>query len=329
VCVMHKNNQTLYSTSIQMFYLKSNFFSPGKLVTAKSLKNKLQNTNKELPISEKFAHITNITTLLANSNLTAFKTKYKNGFPCFYCSTRFDNLDTLRGHQFVHKNDDIRRFVAKKYLPGRPDCLVVYADVTALKCTICGQDLPNLKELKAHLTKTHNKTMYSNYTDRVIPFKMSNNLYRCQICSFDFETFGSVERHMNTHYRNFVCEECGAGFITKHRLKIHTYALHSRIGTYPCQDCGKNYPTHKKLKLHFDNVHTMTRRIKCPKCPAKFLYYVVRQKHLVDVHGEEPILYRCNVCEKSFKRKYMLSNHIKKDHLCERNLNCELCTFSW
>jgi uncharacterized C2H2 Zn-finger protein len=24
----------------------------------------------------------------------------------------------------------------------------------------------------------------------------------------------------------------------------------------------------------------------------------------------------------------MLSNHIKKDHLCERNLNCELCTFS-
>ncbi|XP_031766337.2 zinc finger protein 568-like [Galleria mellonella] len=278
-------------------------------------------------VSEKMAHVANIATLLEFSNLTAFKTKYKNGFPCFYCNNIFDSLNVLREHQTTHVKVDIRKLILKKYRPGRPDCLVVYADIYNLKCTICNQNMSSLNELKSHLFGRHKKKIYTNVTDRVIPFKMAGNSYECQICNFDFETFGAIERHMNTHYRNYVCNECGSGFITKQRLKVHTYSLHAHnVKTIYCDICKKEYTSHKKFKIHYDVVHKMLRKIKCSKCPARFADYFVRQKHLVDVHGDTPILYTCRVCDKSFSRRFSLSRHIKKDHLEERDVHCSLCS---
>ncbi|KAM3957678.1 uncharacterized protein ACR2FA_008391 [Aphomia sociella] len=278
-------------------------------------------------VSEKMAHAANIAALLEFSNLTAFKTKYKNGFPCFYCNNIFDSLIVLREHQTRHVKTNVKKLILNKYRPGRPDCLVVYADIDNLICTICNQNMNNLNELKTHLCNTHKKRMYTNFTDRVIPFKMSGDSYKCQICSFDFETFGAIERHMNTHYRNYVCEECGSGFITRQRLKVHTYSLHAHnVKSSFCDICKKEYPSHKKYRIHYDVVHKMLKKIKCSKCPARFADYFVRQKHLVDVHGDRPILYTCKVCDKSFTRRFSLSGHIKKEHLEERDVHCSLCS---
>ncbi|XP_059056423.1 zinc finger protein 568-like [Achroia grisella] len=290
-------------------------------------KEKHDETNYTGAISEKMAHVVNIAILLEFSNLTAFKTKYKNGFPCFYCNSIFDSLHILRDHQTTHYKTNIKKLILKKYRPGRPDCLVVYADIDNLKCTICNENIISLNDLKLHLINTHKKKMYTNVTDRVIPFKMAGNCYKCQICGFDFETFGAIERHMNTHYRNYVCNECGSAFITKQRLKVHTYSLHAHsVKITYCDICKKEYPSHKKYKIHYDVVHKMLRKIKCSKCPARFADYFVRQKHLVDVHGDTPILYTCKVCDKSFTRRYSLSSHIKKEHLEERDVHCSLCT---
>lgn len=281
------------------------------------------------PLSEKMAHVQNISTLLGNSNMTAFMTKFKNGYPCFYCKSIFENFDTLREHQKEHSKDNIEKFILKKYRKGRPDSLVVYVDVTDLKCTLCGVDISTLNDLKSHLTKFHKKVLHSNYTDRVIPFKISDK-YLCQVCSFNFETFGALERHMNTHFRNYVCEECGAGFIAKHRLKVHMYNIHSSQehsdGQFPCNICKKTFTTHRRFKIHHDLIHKMSKKLRCPKCPARFSYYYVRQKHLLDAHGETPVIYKCNVCEKEFKRRYPLSIHIKKEHLSQGDFNCELCS---
>ncbi|CAG9789643.1 unnamed protein product [Diatraea saccharalis] len=313
----------------------------GKRITAKMLERRFTNVDISHPVisspdlvtrpfkpTEKTGHITNITALLTYSNVTAFKTKYKNGFPCFYCNTRFDNLEILRCHQKNHCKENIMALVKKKYRPGRPDCLVVYVEVTDLKCTLCERSIKNLNALKIHLTSEHKKTMYLQYTDRVIPFKILGAGYMCQICNFYFETFGTIEKHMNTHYRNFVCEQCGAGFIAKNRLKIHVYNIHRGVGVFPCEKCNKTFHTRNKLKVHFDLVHKMVKKIQCPKCPARFAYYFVCQKHLVDVHGMIPVKYKCNVCDKAFTRRFHLSNHIKKDHLDEKNTYCQLCTYN-
>ncbi|RVE47008.1 hypothetical protein evm_008392 [Chilo suppressalis] len=301
----------------------------GRKITAKMLKDSFSPKVKTKPLlSEKSGHITNITTLLTYSNLTAFQRKFNNRYPCFYCSDHFENLQILRDHQKSHNKENLVALVKMKYRPGRPDCLVVYAEVTDLKCTICNQAIPDLNALKTHLSIDHKKKMHLKLTDRVVPLKIFGNGYQCQICNFYFETFGTIEKHMNTHYRNFVCKQCGAGFIAKNRLKIHIYNLHRGIGEFPCQSCRKSFDTRNKLKIHVNLVHEMMKKIKCPKCPARFAYYFVCQKHLVDAHGVTPIKYKCNVCDKAFTRRFPLTNHIKKEHLDEKNKCCQHCNYS-
>lgn len=292
-----------------------------KLVDNDHKKPKL--SSKKTFVTEKMAHIANASTLLEYSNITPFKSRSRNGFPCFYCRNLFENLDKLREHTSEHRKSDLRK-VLSTY---GAECLVVYADVTDLCCTICNSSIPNLNELKSHLTKVHRKKMFLEFNDRVIPFKLSmDNVYECQMCGFNFETFGSIERHMNVHFRNYVCKDCGTGFVTKYRLKVHSKSMHVG-GNFPCDICKKVFTTQQKQKNHVDTVHKMVKRFKCTKCPERFSEYFRRQKHMVEEHGVAPLQYKCNVCDKSFDRRYTLSRHMKRDHLEERDFQCHLCSY--
>ncbi|XP_072943188.1 uncharacterized protein [Epargyreus clarus] len=321
---------TLYANSLSGFVNHLDMLK-GKLIFPKTLERLIDESeheiiydHKKVYLTEKMAHIMNASTLLQNSNATPFKSKNRFGFPCYYCRSVYENLEKLKGHQVkMHRKAEL-----KKILSGYgAECLVVYADVTDLKCTICDENIPKLSDLKSHLIKIHDKKMYTEYPDRVIPFKLSpTNVYECQVCGFSFETFGSIERHMNVHFRNYVCKECGTGFVTKYRLKVHTKSMHIE-GNFPCEDCKKVFTTQQKHKNHVDTVHKMVKRFKCPKCPERFSEYFRRQKHLVEVHGVAPLQYKCNVCDKTFDRRYTLSRHMKRDHLEERDFQCQLCTY--
>lgn len=274
-------------------------------------------------VSDKIAIKRNIATILKYSNVTPFKSKSFHGYPCFYCRKPFKDVVLLREHvSVVHKNVTLKNTLWR----NGAECLVVYVDVTDLKCTICHESMQNLTELKQHLIKIHKKVYYLDSSDRIIPFKIKESVYECQNCGFNFETFGAVERHMNTHYRNYVCNECGGGFVTTYRLKTHIRNMHTE-GANPCSECQKNFSTSQKLKSHINSVHMMTKRFKCSQCSERFTEYFKRQKHLVEVHGAHPLEYKCNVCEKAFQRRYTLSRHMKKDHLEERDFQCEVCPY--
>lgn len=168
--------------------------------------------------------------------------------------------------------------------------------------------------------------MYPEVSDRVIPFKVNDGSCECQICGCNFETFGAIERHMNGHYRNYVCKDCGSGFVTKYRLKVHSKSMHVD-GSYPCEFCGKVFTTQQKYKNHVNAVHKMIKRFKCVKCPQRFAEYFRRQRHMEQIHGVTPLKYKCNVCDRSFDRRYTLSRHLKRDHLEERDYQCEVCAY--
>ncbi|XP_050359874.1 gastrula zinc finger protein XlCGF26.1-like [Nymphalis io] len=278
---------------------------------------KIKNNNR----TEKLAYIYNACVILENSNATPFKPKLKTGFPCFYCRMLFDDLSKLREHQRKHTKTELKR-VLRSY---GAENFVVYVDVTDLKCTICNEAVPNLNNLKNHLIKEHKKEM-QEFPDRVVPFKLTQGIFECQVCKCNFGTFGSIERHMNVHFRNYVCKECGTGYVTKCRLKVHSKQHVG--GSFPCEMCKKVYTTPVNLKNHIDVVHKMIKRFKCAKCDERFTEYFKRQKHMVELHGVAPLEYKCNVCEKSFERKYMLSMHMKRDHLDERDFQCELCSYT-
>ncbi|CAG9789644.1 unnamed protein product [Diatraea saccharalis] len=277
---------------------------------------------------ERLSHATNITALLEFSNVTAFKSKHQRAYPCFYCEKLYEDFEELRRHQISdHVKENLSQCVLKKYRIGKPDGLVVYADVTDLKCTICYSGISSLKDLKIHLTEVHKKKMFLELSDRVIPFKVLENNFVCQICGNFYETFGSIERHMNTHYRNYVCEECDSGFITKQRLRIHGYLMHtSRQEKYECEICQKQFTTQQKRRIHVETVHENVKKYKCNRCPERFNEYFRRHKHMVLVHGVAPIEYKCNVCDKSFDRRYSLSTHMRT-HIQQKDVYCELCPY--
>ncbi|XP_050359497.1 zinc finger protein draculin-like isoform X1 [Nymphalis io] len=300
----------------------------GKKITPNSIKNLVkdsaQHRIRNVYMTEKLAHITNLSTILEHSNLTAFKTRRRSGFPCFYCRRIYENFEILRDHQYNDRCKSNMKKILNKSIMER---LVVYVHITEIKCTICDQTLPNLNELKSHLTKVHKKKLHPEYGDRIIPFKLTKgNEYECQTCGFNFETFGAIERHMNVHYRNFVCDQCGAGYVTQSRLKVHLKYSHIK-GVFPCDICNKVYNTQYKHKCHVDAVHKMVKKNKCPKCPERFTDYFDRHQHMVEAHGEQPLRYRCNVCDTVFKRRYALSLHMKRRHLEVKDKECSLCSY--
>lgn len=301
----------------------------GKKITGSSIKNLVTHTipnriRNTVYMTEKLAHIANVSTILGYSNLTAFKTRRRSGFPCFYCRRIYENFEVLKDHQYNDKcKANLKKMLAKCIM----ERLVVYVHITEIKCTICDQIQANLNELKSHLTKIHKKKLHPEYGDRIIPFKLTKtNEYECQTCGFNFETFGAIERHMNVHYRNFVCDQCGAGYVTQSRLKVHLKYSHIQ-GVFPCDICNKVFNSQYKHKCHVDAVHKMVKKNKCPKCPERFTDYFDRHQHMVEAHGEQPLRYRCNVCMSVFKRRYALSLHMKRRHLEVKEKECDLCTY--
>lgn len=274
--------------------------------------------------SEKMAHALNATTILENSNATVFKSKMRAGFPCFYCREIYNNPKELRDHQLIHPKTLLFELLTKY----TADELIVYADVTDLKCNICNENISSLAHLKEHLVKAHNKKMYKD-SDRVIPFELGDkeSNFDCHVCGTNFETFGAVETHMNSHFRNFICEECGAGFITRHRLKVHTYTVHRISPIISCDVCKKIFLNRNKYKKHYDAVHRKIKKMKCPKCSERFVDYFTRQRHLEEKHGVDLLLYKCTVCDRSFNRKYSLTMHFKRIHAISRDVQCEQCPF--
>ncbi|KAI5635009.1 zinc-finger associated domain (zf-AD) domain-containing protein [Phthorimaea operculella] len=301
----------------------------GKIVLSSTIESLLRTETKVQRIkpmmSEKEALITNTAILLENSNLTPFKSKTRTAYPCFYCRKSIENQHKLREHQTrMHKKSHLRKLLSV----SGAESLVVYVDTTDLKCTICEGKVDNINDLKEHLTKVHKKEFIQGVTDRVIPFKLSeDNIFECQVCRFSLETFGAIERHMNTHYRNYVCRECGTGCITKYRLKVHIKNMHIE-GNFPCEHCQKVFTSHLKLKNHVNTVHKLFNRFKCQKCPERFSDYFKRQRHMVEKHGVAPLRYKCNVCDRTFPRRYTLSRHMRRDHLEMKDYQCDICPYT-
>lgn len=273
--------------------------------------------------SEKKGLIMNITNILKYSNATPFRSKTALGFPCYYCRKPFGNLEDMREHIAQQHQNPTFKNLFWKY---GPESIVINVDVTDLKCKLCDNSINNLASLKKHLSEVHKVEMCWAYTDRVVPFKLTSTTFECQICGCNFETFGAVERHMNVHFRNYVCNECGNGFATMTRLKVHQ-KTHGGSGEFACEICSKMYKSDQKLKNHIDAVHKLLKRFKCWKCPARFTEYFTRQKHLVDAHGAALIKYKCNCCDKAFYRRFDLTRHLKRDHLKEKNNECQYCDY--
>ncbi|CAK1554424.1 unnamed protein product [Leptosia nina] len=263
--------------------------------------------------------------LLEHTTLCPFRWM-KNLYLCFYCDQQFTDPAVLRHHNFIDhncvKNADIKYAMSKL---KRHE--LVKVDITDACCKMCHEPSPNLNKLKRHLVADHKKTLNDVSTHEVLPFKVTKDSFNCALCENKFDEFKTLNQHMNTHFQNFMCEQCGIGFITPERLRTHAFSHES--GSFPCESCDKIFRSMNAKNEHFANVHKQVKRHRCPHCPEAFRNYFQKNKHIATIHGLKLKEFKCNVCPKVFTTSGKLGVHIRTVHLKMKRHACSLCEWKF
>ncbi|OWR52853.1 zinc finger protein 729 [Danaus plexippus plexippus] len=257
---------------------------------------------------------TNILTIVEFSYACPFKCRH-NHLLCFYCGQNFSDPQQLRDHtsQFHHP----RKFKITDHKN------MLKLDLTRIDCRLCGHKTDDLDDFKTHVTDVHKKKYYFNVKDLMLPFKLSKDEFKCALCDVIFPYFHALNKHMNEHFSNYVCETCGLGFVDRGRFLMHQQRHEE--GDFPCEVCGKVFKAQYNKELHIDRVHKKKGRVYCPKCDVRLMNYPQKLKHLVEVHGEEPLSFSCNMCDKVCETRRKLTIHRRKEHLKDYRYECQCC----
>ncbi|XP_026489420.2 zinc finger and BTB domain-containing protein 17-like [Vanessa tameamea] len=304
---------------------------------------------KELNNEKHFQLIEEIKAILLHTTAIPFKTKTTRYY-CFYCSTEgptFEDPDDLRKHtrtKHAHERTKIEIYMRPQWLNE-----IIKLDVDELHCRRCYMLLPDWNHVFVHLAEVHDLEFDHAYS-KVIPYALDSDL-KCVLCRQNFHNFGHLDSHMNNHYSNYICYECGDTFLSATRLDKHLNV--HKVGSYPCDVCDKVFTLDKYRSKHVSLVHNQESTIKCLYCPEKFVGLFQRHVHVTKHHTEKVKVmtcefcgncytwkpyflahmrrrhgaekkHQCKQCDKSFLMKYELKNHMVR-HTGERNFLCGLC----
>ncbi|XP_048003217.1 oocyte zinc finger protein XlCOF6-like isoform X10 [Leguminivora glycinivorella] len=267
----------------------------------------------------------NATMLLQFTKICPFRWM-KNLYLCFYCDSQFNDPTWLRTHN-ENEHCDKTAAQVRCALSKLKKYELAKADVTNTGCAICDDVVTDLNELKKHLLEKHNKSIDPKSNDGILPFKVRKDEFKCAICSETFAEFKSLNQHMNVHFQNFICEQCGTGFITPERLRTHSFS--HETGSFPCDACEKVFRSTNAKNEHYALVHMRVKRHRCPHCPETFRNYFQRNKHVSSIHGLKLKEFKCNLCPKVFTLSGKLGVHIRTVHLKLKRHACEVCEWKF
>ncbi|KPJ17534.1 Zinc finger protein 112 [Papilio machaon] len=160
-----------------------------------------------------------------------------------------------------------------------------------------------------------------------LPFKLEKDQLDCPICNKRFLNFVNLNTHMNVHYPNHICENCGKSFASQARLRGHMRT--HEYGDFPCRYCDAVFDRVTKRENHVSKEHKSGLRYACKRCNISLSSFYTRQKHLAEVHNEELKRYKCKACTQSYITPGHLSSHVRRDHLNERNHKCDKCDLAF
>lgn len=264
--------------------------------------------------------------LLYYSTLCPFKW-LGSQYYCFYCPEKFYKFSQLSEHNTAQHSNvtkiDIKEQVAKARKVHRVKTNIINAE-----CKICNHKIADITELKNHLIGKHEIKGINVKIDGIIPYKITDEELICAICENKFDTFRNLTGHVNMHYKKFICDLCGAGFLDTYGLKVHK-VLHASGNLNTCEICGKAFATLNSKQLHVSVVHLHKKRNKCPHCPATFNYYYSKKKHIAKEHKAEAVTYPCDMCSTKFYVKSALHSHRNHVHLKVKKHACGMCEWKF
>ncbi|XP_013193821.1 zinc finger protein 14 homolog [Amyelois transitella] len=262
------------------------------------------------------------TDAMIQSGLFPFKIKKNGAFSCAVCPEISTNLDDIRKHIGQHNRTNIH-VAFKKMMFSNAQRFYRYEN--KLRCKICTIDICNYEDLKQHLENCSQLNYNKKWNN--LPFKLEKDQLDCPICKKTFLNYVNLNTHMNVHYPNYICENCGKAFASKARLRGHMRT--HEVGTFPCRHCDAVFDRVTKRENHVSKEHKSGVRYACKRCNISLTSFYARQKHLAEVHNEELKRYKCKACTQSYITPGHLSSHVRRDHLHERNHKCDKCDLAF
>lgn len=277
------------------------------------------------PRTELLKHRHNIKEVLLSSNATPIRRYGGIGYTCCYCDEQYANAAHLKKHTLdTHEDVNAANFMKNMNMAE----YVVKIDITDLQCKLCNSEIKTIELLIHHLENAHKKIFHKDINSHIMSFKFEEDLLRCGLCLNTFSKFRSLIKHMNVHYRNYICTVCDVGFVNRNSFTQHT--ANHKTASYKCDYCSKICSTPVKKRLHERIVHTHAEdTYKCGYCVETFKDYRKKEAHLAAAHGVTSSTPTCQACNKVFSSRKLLTVHTKRDHLMERSHKCTECEMTF
>lgn len=180
-------------------------------------------------------------------------------------------------------------------------------------CNICGKSWEGEYALKKHI-ETHFREMK----------------HACDLCDSKFATNTYLKMHIRRCHdgeKRHSCEQCNKRFFSKTMLKYHM-RLHTGDYRYPCPMCDRAFVERGILNNHIKSKHHVEKRYSCLHCGKLFRTVTEVRKHEATHNrtGDEPIEKKCacDLCPKKFAREQSLKCH-RLTHINPKAFRCELC----
>ncbi|OXA45042.1 PR domain zinc finger protein 5 [Folsomia candida] len=158
--------------------------------------------------------------------------------------------------------------------------------------------------------------------------------FACSTCPKKFRWKKDFARHVITHDPDakVKCKICGKISKNPIALSHHMKNLHTNRKRPICEICRRVFHNSPTLRRHIKTIHSTSERprLPCgfPGCEKTFQNKQHVSRHVSAEHAENPVRFRCTLCEKEFKLGMQLEQHIPT-HTTEKPYNCATCGKSY
>jgi len=123
--------------------------------------------------------------------------------------------------------------------------------------------------------------------------------------------------------KNYVCSECGTGFVSSKDLNRHR-VVHTGEKPYSCPYCDQKFTAPSSRATHIRSIHEKSQEFLCPECEKPFNQKSNMVKHYKTIHLETVVII-CQECGRDFNQASALRRHIKIVHKKELPHACGQC----